>query len=138
MVKLLKCFLAVVCLATLTSAQSQRLWLLTEPNSIVEYDPSTFAAKQSVTVPSEVLKAARILQINRKGQMLFAPNSDALQATTQLMVKRSLSRWLGDQIDVRQCTVTPGPGGDYSQILVQIAYLLIETQSLQQAKIVVT
>ena len=71
-------------------------------------------------------------------QLLFAPNSDALQATTQLMVKRSLSRWLGDQIDVKQCTVTPGPGGDYSQILVQIAYLLIETQSLQQAKIVVT
>jgi hypothetical protein len=76
MVKLLKCFVAVVCLATLTSAQSQRLWVLTEPNSIVEYDPSTFAPKQSGTVPSEVLKAARILQINRKGQMLYAPNSD--------------------------------------------------------------
>jgi phage baseplate assembly protein W len=71
-------------------------------------------------------------------QLLFAPNSDALQATTQLMVQRSLSRWLGDQIEVKQCTVTPGPGGDYSQILVQIAYLLIETQSLQQANIVVT
>ena len=71
-------------------------------------------------------------------QLLFAPNSDALQATTQLLVQRSLSRWLGNQIDVKKCTVTSGPGGDYSQILVQVAYVLIETQSLQQANIVVT
>jgi hypothetical protein len=76
MVKLLKCFLAVVCLATLASAQSQRLWVLNEPNAIVEFDPATFAPKQSVSVPNEVLKAARILQINRKAQMLYAPNSD--------------------------------------------------------------
>jgi hypothetical protein len=27
--------------------------------------------------------------------------------------------------------VTPGPGGDYSQILVQVQYLLIETQTKQ-------
>ena len=71
-------------------------------------------------------------------QLLFAPNSDALQATTQLLVQRSLSRWLGNQIDVKKCTVTSGPGGDYSQVLVQVAYVLIETQSLQQANIVVT
>jgi phage baseplate assembly protein W len=71
-------------------------------------------------------------------QLLFAPNSDALQATTQLLVQRSLSRWLSDQIDVKSCSVTPGPGGDYSEILVQISYVLIETQSLQHAEIVVT
>ncbi len=69
--------------------------------------------------------------------LLFAPNSDALQATTQLMVQRSLSRWLGDQITVQTVTVTPGPGDDYSQILVQIAYVLLETQSSRQARIVV-
>ena len=71
-------------------------------------------------------------------QLLFAPNSDALQATTQLLVQRSLSKWLGDQIHLQSCQVTPGPDGDYSQILVEISYLLIETQSLQQAKVVVT
>jgi hypothetical protein len=47
-----------------------------EPNTVIEYDPATFARKQSVTVPNEVAKAARIFQINRKGQMLYAPNSD--------------------------------------------------------------
>ena len=31
-------------------------------------------------------------------QLLFAPNSDALQATAQLMVQRALNRWLADQI----------------------------------------
>ena len=55
-------------------------------------------------------------------QLLFAPNSDALQATTQLIVQRSLDQWLGDQIKVQTISVGPGPGDDYSQIAVQIAY----------------
>src|SRR5580704_8207996 len=49
-------------------------------------------------------------------QLLFAPDSDALQTTTQLMVQRSLTQWLGSQITVQTVTVGPGPGGDYSQI----------------------
>jgi hypothetical protein len=71
-------------------------------------------------------------------QLLFAPNSDALQATTQLMVQQSLSRWLGNQITSVNVAVTPGPGGDYSQLLVQIEYVLIETQSQQQTQILVS
>ena len=76
MVRWLKCLAVVVSLAVLGSAQKQRIWVLTEPNSIVEYDPATFARKQSVTVPNEALKASRIFQINRQGQMLYAPNSE--------------------------------------------------------------
>jgi phage baseplate assembly protein W len=71
-------------------------------------------------------------------QLLFAPNSTALQSTTQLLVRQSLAKWLGDQILVQSVDVTPGPGGDYSQILVQIGYLLIETQSLAQIEVVVS
>jgi phage baseplate assembly protein W len=71
-------------------------------------------------------------------QLLFAPNSDALQATTQLLIQRSLKRWLSDQITPQQIAVTAGPGGDYSQLLVQISYLLLETQTLQQTQILVT
>jgi phage baseplate assembly protein W len=71
-------------------------------------------------------------------QLLFAPNSDALQATTQLLVQQSLNRWLGSQITLRNVTVTPGPGGDYSQLLVQIEYVLLETQSQQQTQVVVS
>lgn len=71
-------------------------------------------------------------------QLLFAPNSDALEATTQLMVQRSLNLWLGNQINLQSVSVTPGPGGDYSQILVQIAYLLLETQTSQTTQVVVS
>src|ERR1700746_4121541 len=76
MAKSLKLAVIVACLSAYGIAQSRRLWVLKEPDSIVEYDPSTFAAKGTVKVPPEVLKAARILQINHKGQMLFAPNTD--------------------------------------------------------------
>jgi phage baseplate assembly protein W len=68
-------------------------------------------------------------------QLLFAPNSDALLATTQLMVRRSLDRWLADQIEVKDVQVSSGEGGDYSQILVQISYVLVETQSNQITEI---
>ena len=73
MAKLLKCLLIVIYLAASAAAQSRLLWVLKEPDTIVAYDPATFAPKQSVKVPEEVVKAARILQINHKGQMLFAP-----------------------------------------------------------------
>lgn len=76
MVKSFKYLAVVVCLLAAAPAQNKRLWVLTAPNTIVEYDPGTFAAKSPVTIPSEVLKAARVLQINGKGQMLYAPNSD--------------------------------------------------------------
>jgi len=68
-------------------------------------------------------------------QLLFAPNSDALLSTTQLIVRRSLDRWLAGQIEVKDVQVTSGEGGDYSQILVQIAYVLVETQSNQITEI---
>src|SRR6516225_11089314 len=71
-------------------------------------------------------------------QLLFAPNSDALLSTTQLMVRRSHDRWLAGQIDVKDVQVSSGEGGDYSQIVVQISYLLVETQSEQITEIRVT
>jgi len=58
--------------------------------------------------------------------------------TTQLMVQSALTRWLGDQIQLQSCSVTPGPGGDMSQILVSVAYVLTETQTLQQSQVTVT
>jgi phage baseplate assembly protein W len=71
-------------------------------------------------------------------QLLFAPNSTALQSTVQLLVRQSLTKWLSDQIQVQSVDVTPGPGGDFSQILVSIAYILIETQSLAQTEVQVS
>lgn len=70
-------------------------------------------------------------------QLIFAPNSDALQATTQLIVRKALDRWLGDQIDVQNVRVSSGPGGDESQVVVEIDYLLIETRSKETTEILI-
>ncbi len=71
-------------------------------------------------------------------QLLFAPNSDTLQATTQLAVQRALSQWLAGQVQVVTVTVSPGAGNDYSQIVVLIEYILVETQSKQVTQVVVS
>ncbi len=68
-------------------------------------------------------------------QLLFAPHSTALQATTQILVQESLAKWLGNQIQVQNVSVSGGEGGDDAQLLVQIDYVLIETQSLQTSQI---
>lgn len=38
-------------------------------------------------------------------QLVFAPNSDALAAATQLSVQASLQHWLGDRIEVQAVEV---------------------------------
>jgi phage baseplate assembly protein W len=68
-------------------------------------------------------------------QLLFAPNSPALQATTQVLVQDGLNRWLGNQIQVQKVTVSSGEAGDDSQLLVEVDYVLTETQSLQTTQI---
>src|SRR3989442_12981561 len=39
-------------------------------------------------------------------QLVFAPNSDALAAATQLTVQAALQHWLGDRIELRAVEVT--------------------------------
>jgi hypothetical protein len=71
-------------------------------------------------------------------QLIFAANSGALNATTQILVQQALNRWLSDQITVQQVVVpTPIPGQE-NQIVIQINYTLIETQSKQQVTILVS
>ena len=50
-------------------------------------------------------------------QLIFAPNSDALAATTQILVLQSLNRWLGNQIQVQNVSVTR-PDTDPAQLLI--------------------
>lgn len=71
-------------------------------------------------------------------RLLFAPNSDALAATAQLVIQQALVRWLGDQITVVSVTVTrPEDTPDQSELLILIQYVLIETQSTQGLEILV-
>lgn len=71
-------------------------------------------------------------------KLLFAPNSEALAATAQVMIQQALNQWLSDQITVSNVTVTPPEDTpDQSQLLVLIQYVLIETQSTQGLEILV-
>jgi phage baseplate assembly protein W len=62
-------------------------------------------------------------------QLVFAPNSDELAATTQYIVQGSLQQWLGDLIQVSAVTVEH----DDSSLRVRISYLVRVTQENQTA-----
>ena len=69
-------------------------------------------------------------------QLIFAPHSDALTATTQMQVQQSLNQWLARQIQVKNVNVVPPEGTpDEAQLLIQIEYVLIETQSNKRMEV---
>ncbi|MDT7543561.1 MAG: uncharacterized protein QOE33_3465 [Acidobacteriota bacterium] len=69
-------------------------------------------------------------------QLIFAPHSDALDATTQIMVQTALDKWLANQIQVKKVRVVPpAETGDEAQLLIQIEYVLIETRSQKSTEV---
>src|SRR3972149_1841068 len=59
-----------------SAAQTQspkRLWVLQEPDRIVEYDIKTFAARRTLTTPRRLLAHPEYLSVNATGQMMFLP-----------------------------------------------------------------
>jgi hypothetical protein len=72
--KNLSAMACVVLLLTAPSlAQGKRLWVLRSTGEMVEYDPATFAAKQTVKVPDEAAQSPQNISVNHLGQMLFVP-----------------------------------------------------------------
>ncbi len=63
-----------VCLTAPLSGQGKRLWVLTSTGEMKEYDPSTFAAKQTVKVPAEAAQSPQNITVNHLGEILFAPS----------------------------------------------------------------
>ena len=53
--------------------QGKRLWVLRSSGEMVEYDPATFAAKQTVKVPGESVRSPQDITVNHLGQILFVP-----------------------------------------------------------------
>ena len=64
-------------------------------------------------------------------QLVFAPNSAELAATTQYLVQGSLQQWLGDVIQVNAVSVE----SQDSSLSVRIDYTLRRTQQDQTAQI---
>jgi phage baseplate assembly protein W len=63
-------------------------------------------------------------------QMVFAPNSDELAATTQYIVQGALQQWLGDLIQVNEVIVT----AEDAILQVTVRYTLRSTQQSQTAQ----
>lgn len=63
--------------------------------------------------------------------LIFAGNSDALSAATQMLVQQSLARWLSEHLTVRNVEVTPID----SEILVRIEYMLVSTHASQSVEL---
>jgi phage baseplate assembly protein W len=63
-------------------------------------------------------------------QLVFAPNSDALAAATQMSVQGSLQQWLGDLIQVNVVEVQ----NIDSQLIVTVRYLILRSQQTQTAQ----
>lgn len=68
-------------------------------------------------------------------RLVFAPYSDALQATTRLLVMQSLSRWLAGQIAVKEVRVSRAGEAPDGVLQIGIDYVLIETQEQRQAMV---
>lgn len=70
-------------------------------------------------------------------QLLFAPHSEALDATTQILVLQALNRWLADHIEVKQVKVDSGPEADEAVLQVLIEYVLLETRATARLEVMV-
>ena len=62
-------------------------------------------------------------------QLVFAPNSDALAAATQLTVQAALQEWLGDLIEVQDVTIEAVD----SSLSTTVVYAIRRTQEQQSA-----
>jgi len=73
----MKTMCRVICCLFLLDAvllgQGKRLWVLRSSGELLEYDPATFAVKQTVKVPAEAAQSPPDVAVNGLGQILFVP-----------------------------------------------------------------
>ena len=67
-------------------------------------------------------------------QQVFAPNSDELAATLQLLVQGALQEWLGDLIEVESVTVEAEPAEAEGVLLVTVVYVVRRTAQREVAR----
>jgi len=71
-------------------------------------------------------------------QLLFAPNSEPLAATAQIVIQQALRRWLAPHIDVQRVLVSAlDDAPDGSQLVIRIEYVLRETLLAKGLEVVI-
>jgi hypothetical protein len=103
----------VVLFAPSLFTQNKRLWVLREPGEMVEYDPATFAVKQTVKVPAEAVASPESLSVNHLGEMLFDTPVSLPLAEGDLTADKKVWFWDGHAAafitrDVARTTSTAG------------------------------
>ncbi len=93
--KLIPALCVVPVLAASLAAQSQRLWVLRSPGEMVEYNPATFSAKQTVKVPAEAVSSPQNFFVNHLGQMLFAAPVSLPLTEVDLATEQKVWFWDG-------------------------------------------
>jgi hypothetical protein len=86
---------ALISLAAPTLAQDKRLWVLRASGEMVEYDPATFAQKDTIKVPAEVAAAPQSVSVNHLGQVLFASVVSLPLADTDVESPHKVWMWNG-------------------------------------------
>lgn len=73
-------------------------------------------------------------------RLIFAPHTEALDATTQIVVRQALGQWLAGQINVRTVSVLQpeDAGYDPAQLSIRIEYQLIDTRTNHQLQLKVS
>lgn len=66
-------------------------------------------------------------------RLVFAGNSDVLQATSQFLIRQNLERWLGDRLDLEAVELTPLP--DEGRVDVTVTYLAKRTRTRQEVTV---
>jgi Bacteriophage baseplate protein W len=69
--------------------------------------------------------------------LIFAGNSDALAATTRMLVQQALARWLSEHLTVRKIDVLAGEDAREGEIVVQVEYELVSTRAIERAEVLV-
>ena len=75
-------------------------------------------------------------------RLVFAPQSEALVATTRIEVSNAISTWLADEVrlldvDVTSGAADPDSGLDPGELLVSISYVVVDTLSPRDLALVV-
>jgi uncharacterized protein len=71
--------------------------------------------------------------------LIFAGNSDALSATTQMLVQQALGRWLSEHLTVRRVEVLPPEATpEENQIVVRVEYVLVSTRATDLVDVLVS
>lgn len=111
--KLIPVLSVVLVLTASLVAQTNRLWVLRPPGEVAEYDPATFAAKQTVKILPEAVASPQSFTVNHLGQMLFAAPVSLPLTEEDLAAEQKIWFWDGHTAttltrEVARTTATAG------------------------------